>query len=96
VPEYVPTRERLTFYPRTAYFKREKVKEELQRMIADAEAKGLPASSVDSVYLRGEEAMREHERRNGYDKPWGPNGVSRTMKEDAIRFTPPQPRHIVV
>ena len=41
-------------------------------MIAAAQAKGLGADSVDSVYLRGEEEIREHERRNGYDRVAGP------------------------
>jgi hypothetical protein len=84
IPEYIPTRPRESFYPRTAYFKREKVKPELDRMIAAAIAKGLPASSVDSVYLRGEEAIAEHERRNGYDKAFGRNGVERWMGDKAM------------
>jgi hypothetical protein len=44
-------------------------------MIKAAEAKGLSADSVDSVYLKGEEAILEHERRNGYDKAYSPHGV---------------------
>jgi len=76
VPEYKPTRERLSFYPRTAFYKREKVHDELQRMLAHARAQGLPDSSVDSIYLRGEQAIREHEARNGYDLPIGPTGVA--------------------
>lgn len=44
-------------------------------MIADAEAKGLGVESVDSVYLKGEEAIREHETRNGYDKNPGAYGI---------------------
>lgn len=83
IPEYKPTRERLAFYPRTAWLKRERVAAELQRMIADAESKGLPASSVDSVYLRGEEAIAEHEARNGYDKEIGPTGVMASMTQDS-------------
>lgn len=96
VPEYKPTRERLAFYPRTAFFKREMVKDELQRMVAHAEAQGLPASSVDSVYLKGEEAIREHERRNGYDKAWGPTGVAVTMRDDAVNYMPEQKKHVLV
>ncbi|ORY34298.1 hypothetical protein BCR39DRAFT_517536 [Naematelia encephala] len=95
IPEYKPTRERLAFYPRTAFFKREKVTPELQRMLADAERKGLPPSSVDSVYLKGEKAIEEHERRNGYDKAFGPNGVAQTMKDDAP-YVPEAPKHDVL
>lgn len=75
IPEFKPTRERIVHYPRTAYFKRALVAEELKRMIKAAEAKGLDRSSVDSIYLQGEEAIKEHERRNGYDKEYGPGGV---------------------
>lgn len=76
IPEYLPTRERLFYYPRTVAFKRAKVAEELERMLAAAKARGLGSESVTSVYLRGEEAMRNHERRNGYHLPVGPNGVN--------------------
>ena len=41
-------------------------------MIAHAEAQGLPASAVGSIYQEGPEAIKVHEARNGYDKPWGP------------------------
>jgi len=75
IPEYKRTRGDLVAYPRTAFFKRARVEGELDRMLADAKAKGLGPESVDSVYLRGDEAIKEHEKRNGYDKPWGPNGV---------------------
>jgi len=95
IPEYKPTRERLAFYPRTAYFKRERVKAELERLIAAAEKEGKPASSVDSIYLRGEEAIREHERRNGYDKAIGPTGVCTDVLVDT-HFVPNTPVHIVV
>lgn len=44
-------------------------------MIADAEARGLSKDSVDSVYLKGEAAILEHEKRNGYDKEYGPHGI---------------------
>lgn len=96
MPEYIPTRERIKFYPRTAYFKRERVPEELKRMIADAEARGLDASAVDSVYLRGEEAVKEHERRNGYDKEIGPTGVVRNMDRNWDVFEPGIKRHVLV
>ncbi len=70
------------YYPRTATFKRLRAEEELPRMIAAAKAKGLGPESVDSIYLKGEEAMREHERRNGYDRPHGPGGLQFQLKED--------------
>lgn len=95
IPEYIPTRPRESFYPRTAFFKREKVKPELDRLIAAAKAKGLDVSSVDSVYLRGDEAIREHERRNGYDKAFGRNGVERWMGDKAM-VAPEGNRHLVV
>lgn len=75
IPEYKPTRPRLAHYPRTAYFKRARITEELSRLIAAAEEKGLSSESVDSIYLKGEDAIAEHERRNGYDKAYGPGGV---------------------
>lgn len=95
MPEYKPTRERLAFYPRTAYFKRERVAEELKRMQADAVSRGLPPESVDSIYLQGEAAIREHERRNGYDKAIGPTGVMATAKVDN-RFIPPAAQKVAV
>lgn len=95
MPEYKPTRERLSFYPRTAYFKRERVMEEIQRMQADAVERGLPADSVDSIYLQGPEAVLEHERRNGYDKAWGPNGVMATATKDE-RFMPTVAQKVLV
>jgi hypothetical protein len=45
-------------------------------MIAAAKAKGLDESSVDSIYLKGEEALKIHHRRNGLDLPIGPNGLN--------------------
>lgn len=69
---------------------------ELDRLLADARARGVPESEVDSVYLRGEEAIAEHERRNGYDKSWGPNGVAATMRDDAVGHVPAAARHILV
>ena len=93
IPEYKATRERITFYPRTAYFKRERVREELERMIKHANTTGEP---VDSVYLRGEEALLEHERRNGYDKSWGPTGVAATPNSQAPNFVPEGKKHVLV
>lgn len=51
-------------------------------MLADAKSKGLPPESVDSVYLKGEEELKVHERRNGYDLEWGPNGVIGVLEAD--------------
>lgn len=93
IPEYKPTRERISFYPRTAYFKRERVREELERMIKHSNETGEP---VDSVYLRGEEAVLEHERRNGYDKSWGPTGVAATMSDQKAGYVPEATRHVLV
>ncbi|BEJ12560.1 hypothetical protein CspHIS471_0210200 [Cutaneotrichosporon sp. HIS471] len=95
IPEYKPTRERLAFYPRTAYFKRERVKAELERMVKAAAEDGKPASSVDSIYLRGEDAIREHEKRNGYDKEIGPTGVVTDVLKDT-RYVPNSAVHVVV
>ena len=53
-------------------------------MLAAAAARGERPESVDSVYLRGEEAIKEHERRNGYDKEWGVNGVQRMAGDGAV------------
>jgi hypothetical protein len=51
-------------------------------MVEHAVANGLDVSSIDSVYLQGEEALREHERRNGYDLEYGPNGVMSAQQEN--------------
>jgi hypothetical protein len=96
IPEYKPTRERLSFYPRTAFYKREKVRDELKRMIEHAESQGGSAADVDSVYLRGEEAILEHEKRNGYDKAFGPTGVAAQEKDQRPTYIPPAPRHVLV
>jgi hypothetical protein len=44
-------------------------------LVAAAKAKGLDESHVESIHLRGEAALKEHERRHGYDLPLGPHGV---------------------
>ncbi len=75
IPEYVPTRPRISYYPRNGFFKRARVDEELERMIAAAERKGLRASSVGSIYQQSEEKIKEHEARKRYDKILGPKGV---------------------
>jgi len=81
VPEFKPTRPREVYFPRTFTFKRARVQEELDRLVAAAKAKGLPADSVDSIYLRGEEFIKEHEKRNGYDRPHGPGGLCLTPED---------------
>jgi hypothetical protein len=81
VPEFKPTRPRQVYFPRTFTFKRARVQEELDRLVAAAKAKGLPADSVDSIYLKGEEVIKEHERRNGYDRPHGPGGLCLTPED---------------
>jgi len=74
VPEFKPTRERMAWYPRNAGFKQAKVQEELKRMIDAAKAKGLDESSVDSLFLKGDEAIKEFKHRNGFDLPINPSG----------------------
>jgi hypothetical protein len=54
-------------------------------MIADAERKGLGSEAVDSFYLRGEQKLREHEKRNGYDRAEGPGGVALSMDDPSGR-----------
>jgi hypothetical protein len=72
-----------------AWSKQERVAGELQRMIVAAEARGGNVANVDSVYLRGEDALREHERRNGYDKDFGECGVSQTQSSGSVAYHPP-------
>jgi hypothetical protein len=36
---------------------------------------------VDSIYLRGEEFIKEHEKRNGYDRSHGPGGLCLTPED---------------
>ncbi|KAG7530408.1 hypothetical protein FFLO_05071 [Filobasidium floriforme] len=86
IPEYRPIRERQAYFPRTATFKRARIDAELERMIAAAAAEGLGRDSVDSIYLKGEEAIREHERRAGYDLAHGPGGIAHTI-DDTERVT---------
>ncbi|KAK5706928.1 hypothetical protein LTR97_001920 [Elasticomyces elasticus] len=69
IPEYHSTRPRMFWYPRNSAFKLNRVDDELARLKADRKDKGLPESSIDSVHLQGEEAMRAFNLRNGYDLP---------------------------
>ncbi|KAF4967388.1 hypothetical protein FSARC_5046 [Fusarium sarcochroum] len=69
VPEYTPNRERQSWYPRNAGFKRAKAEVELERMIAAAKARGLDSNTVESIYLRkGTKEFEEFEKRNGFDR----------------------------
>jgi hypothetical protein len=65
VPEYKPTRDRMYWYPRNWTFKEAKIRDELDAMIAVAKAKGLDEKAVDSVWLKGEQARKEFDERNG-------------------------------
>jgi len=57
--------------------------DELERMIEEAKRKGLSPESVGSIYQGTPEQIAEHERRNGYEKPWGPKGVRLIQGSDA-------------
>lgn len=65
VPEYKPTRDRMYWYPRNWTFKEAKVRDELDSMIAAAKAKGLDEKAVDSIWLKGEQARKDFDERNG-------------------------------
>ena len=69
IPEYHPTRTRMFWYPHNSAFKLNKVDDELVRLKEDRERRGLPESSIDSVYVQGDEAMQEFIKNNGYDLP---------------------------
>jgi hypothetical protein len=53
------------WYPRNWTFKEKKIGRELDAMIAAAKAKGLNESAVDSIWLQGEQARKDFDRRNG-------------------------------
>jgi hypothetical protein len=53
------------WYPRNWTFKEKKITDELDAMIAAAKAKGLGESAVDSIWLQGEQASTDFDRRNG-------------------------------
>ncbi|GFZ46525.1 hypothetical protein JCM24511_04772 [Saitozyma sp. JCM 24511] len=96
IPEFKPARSRLAHYPRTAFFKRARVAEELQRMRDAAVAKGLDPNNVDSIYVKGEAAILEHEKRNGYDKEYGPGGVLEWKTGDKYSNIVPVSKQVVV
>ena len=58
------------WYPRNSAFKLNKVDDELSRLKADRAKRVLSESSIDSVYLKGEQAMQEFIKNNGYDLPF--------------------------
>ena len=51
---------------------------------------------MDSIYLKGDEAIAEHERRNGYDKAWGPTGVAQFENNQNPTFVPENTKHVLV
>jgi hypothetical protein len=53
------------WYPRNWTFKENKIRDELDAMIAFAKANGLDESAVDSIWLQGQQAREHFERRNG-------------------------------
>lgn len=58
------------WYPRNSAFKLNKVDDELARLKADRALKGLPESSIDSVYVQAGKAMEDFIKHNGYDLPF--------------------------
>ncbi len=65
-------------------------------MIKAAEANGLGPESIDSIYLKGPEAVLEHEKRNGYDKEFGPGGVIRRTADGSSQNVIPETRQVVI
>jgi len=65
LPSYHPTHARERWYPRNYVAKFSRVRGELERMVRAAQAEGKSKEEVDSVYLRGEEAIKVHNVRNG-------------------------------
>jgi hypothetical protein len=53
------------WYPRNWTYKEAKLRDELDAMIAVAKAKGLDEKSIDSIWLKGEQAKKDFEERNG-------------------------------
>ncbi|KAH8901708.1 hypothetical protein GQ53DRAFT_851719 [Thozetella sp. PMI_491] len=96
IPEFKPTRPRVAHYPRTAYYKRSRVADELKRMIKAAEDEGLGPESVDSIYLKGEDAIREHEKRNGYDKDFSSAGAIGFAADGSFQDVFPGGRQVLV
>jgi len=80
LPEWHITAPRRYFYPRNYTFKSARLHEELERMISHAASQGLGPESIDSIYLKGEDAIKEHYKRNGFDLPHGPNRFAEGTK----------------
>lgn len=53
------------WYPRNWTFKEDKIREELDAMITVAKSKGLDEKAVDSIWLQGEQAKKDFDKRNG-------------------------------
>lgn len=53
------------WYPRNWKYKEAKVRDELDAMIAVAKVKGLDEKAVDSIWLKGEQAEKDFNQRNG-------------------------------
>ena len=53
------------WYPRNWTFKEREIARELDAMIAAAKAKGLDETAVGSIWLQGEQARKDFDRRNG-------------------------------
>jgi len=66
IPEYIPTQPRERYYPKNYVAKFARVRGELERMVHEAEKQGKSRAEVDSVYLKGIDAIREHNVRNGF------------------------------
>ncbi|KZT54346.1 hypothetical protein CALCODRAFT_16213 [Calocera cornea HHB12733] len=71
--EYAPTAPRRTYYPRNYTYKAARIQEELERLQAAAVRAGKDPKAVDSVYLKGGKELEEFNKRQGLDRPHGPN-----------------------
>ena len=80
IPEYRITTPRHSYYPREAFTKRARIKDEIERMVTVAKMRGLPTDTL-SIYQGSPESIAEHEPRHGYDLPWGPNGVTYVARD---------------
>ena len=76
IPEFKALRPRAEYYPREQFTKRARIQDELERMETWAKMQGRTPDSVRSTYQGTPQQIREHEFRHGYDKPWGPHGVT--------------------
>lgn len=65
IPEFKPTRERKFWYPRNTPMKERQVEGELERLVKAAKARGQTEASVDSIWLKGQQAKDQFERVNG-------------------------------